>query len=146
MRCLGCCPLKLSCQRRRILPVTGCMGVTVQLLLCRVPCQRPVDHMCALQVPRSSKQVAEDNDYTLFSVTLFRRVVDTFKSTARTRGFQVGTLGRVLTATAAGQQEEVCWAMSVCPAQDQLSLLLQARCTHSQPIGGSMCLTCCTWS
>ena len=45
-----------------------------------------------MQVPRSSKQVAEDNDYTLFSVTLFRRVVDTFKSTARTRGFQVGTL------------------------------------------------------
>lgn len=42
-----------------------------------------------LQVPRSSKQVQEDNDYALFSVVLFRRVVDTFKSEARNRGFQV---------------------------------------------------------
>lgn len=40
-------------------------------------------------VPRSSKQVQEDNDYTLFSVTLFRRVVDAFKSEARQKGFQV---------------------------------------------------------
>eukprot|EP00891_Asterochloris_glomerata_P009355 jgi/Astpho2/9355/Aster-07293 len=47
------------------------------------------EKLCEFVVPRSSKQVAEDNDYTLFSVTLFRRVVDTFKSTARTRGFQV---------------------------------------------------------
>ena len=68
------------------------MAAAVQLLLCKGPCQLPVTRVCALQVPRSSKQVGEDNDYTLFSVTLFRRVVDTFKSTARTRGFQVGTL------------------------------------------------------
>lgn len=43
----------------------------------------------ALQVPRSSKVVAEDNDNALFTVTLFRRVADTFKTAARTRGFQV---------------------------------------------------------
>ena len=33
--------------------------------------------------------VAEDTDNALFTVTLFRRVADTFKTAARTRGFQV---------------------------------------------------------
>ena len=42
-----------------------------------------------LQVPRSSRVVAEDTDNALFTVTLFRRVADTFKTAARTRGFQV---------------------------------------------------------
>ena len=45
-----------------------------------------------LQDPRSSKVVAEDTDNALFTVTLFRRVADTFKTAARTRGFQVFTL------------------------------------------------------
>lgn len=45
--------------------------------------------LTSVQVPRSSKVVAEDNDNALFTVTLFRRVADTFKSAARTRGFQV---------------------------------------------------------
>lgn len=40
-------------------------------------------------VPRSSKEISEDTDYALFSVTLFRRVVDTFKTEARQKGFQV---------------------------------------------------------
>lgn len=40
-------------------------------------------------VPRSSHVVAEDSEYVLFSVVLFRRVADTFKGNARTRGFQV---------------------------------------------------------
>ncbi|KAK9815311.1 hypothetical protein WJX72_001409 [[Myrmecia] bisecta] len=40
-------------------------------------------------VPRSSKLVFEDNDYSLFTVVLFRRIADTFKSAARAKGFQV---------------------------------------------------------
>jgi len=40
-------------------------------------------------VPRSSKVIEEDSDYSLFSVTLFRRVEDNFKSAARPKGFQV---------------------------------------------------------
>ncbi|PRW57395.1 V-type proton ATPase subunit C [Chlorella sorokiniana] len=40
-------------------------------------------------VPRSSEVVAEDQDYLVFSVVLFRRVVDNFKTAARTKGFQV---------------------------------------------------------
>lgn len=39
-------------------------------------------------MPRSSRQVAEDPEYVLFSAVLFRRVADTFKANARTRGFQ----------------------------------------------------------
>ena len=53
--------------------------------LCRI--QKPMT-LC-LQVPRSSKQIQEDTDYTLFSVSLFRRIADTFKAEARQRGFQV---------------------------------------------------------
>ena len=40
-------------------------------------------------MPRSSKLVAEDGEYSLYSVVLFRRVADSFKANARTRGFQV---------------------------------------------------------
>lgn len=40
-------------------------------------------------VPRSSAPVAEDADYVLLRVVLFRRVVDDFKTAARLRGFQV---------------------------------------------------------
>jgi hypothetical protein len=40
------------------------------------------------QVPRSSKLVAEDSDYALFSTVLFRRVADEFKAAARQRGYQ----------------------------------------------------------
>ena len=42
-----------------------------------------------MQVPRSSKVVAEDNDYALVSVVLFRRVMDDFKAAARLKGYQV---------------------------------------------------------
>lgn len=41
------------------------------------------------QVPRSSKLIYEDNDYALYSVTLFKRVADSFKQAARSKGFQV---------------------------------------------------------
>lgn len=49
------------------------------------------DHF--LQVPRSCRRVAEDADYVLMSVVLFRRTVDDFKTAARVRGFQVGLCG-----------------------------------------------------
>jgi len=51
--------------------------------------QSSYEKFCEFVVPRSSKVVAEDNNNALFTVTLFRRVADTFKSAARTRGFQV---------------------------------------------------------
>lgn len=41
------------------------------------------------QVPRSSKKLHEDNEYALFTVTLFARVADNFKTSAREKGFQV---------------------------------------------------------
>lgn len=40
-------------------------------------------------VPRSSKKLHEDNEYALYSVTLFRRVADNFKTSAREKGFQI---------------------------------------------------------
>lgn len=40
-------------------------------------------------VPRSAAPVDEDAEYALYSLVLFRRVVDTFKSTARAKGFIV---------------------------------------------------------
>jgi V-type H+-transporting ATPase subunit C len=43
-----------------------------------------------MQVPRSSAVVAEDNDYALVTVVLFKRVVDDFKAAARSKGYQVG--------------------------------------------------------
>ena len=41
-------------------------------------------------VPRSSGVVAEDADYAAFTVVLFKRVVDNFKTAARAKGYQVG--------------------------------------------------------
>ncbi|KAK1282498.1 V-type proton ATPase subunit C [Acorus calamus] len=40
-------------------------------------------------VPRSSKKLHEDNEYALYTVTLFGRVADNFKTSARERGFQI---------------------------------------------------------
>lgn len=40
-------------------------------------------------VPRSSKKLFEDNEYALYTVTLFRRVADNFRTSARERGFQI---------------------------------------------------------
>ncbi|XP_002441755.1 V-type proton ATPase subunit C [Sorghum bicolor] len=40
-------------------------------------------------VPRSSKQLYEDNEYALYTVTLFAKVVDNFKVRAREKGFQI---------------------------------------------------------
>lgn len=40
-------------------------------------------------VPRSSKKLYEDNEYALYTVTLFNRVADNFKTSAREKGFQI---------------------------------------------------------
>ncbi|KAK2974004.1 hypothetical protein RJ640_026722 [Escallonia rubra] len=40
-------------------------------------------------VPRSSKKLHEDNEYALYTVTLFHRDADNFRSKARERGFQI---------------------------------------------------------
>lgn len=40
-------------------------------------------------VPRSSKRLFEDNEYALYTVTLFRRVADNFRTSAREKGFQI---------------------------------------------------------
>ncbi|GLC77785.1 hypothetical protein PLESTF_001066900 [Pleodorina starrii] len=45
--------------------------------------------MADFVVPRSSAVVAEDNDYALVSVVLFKRVFDDFKAAARSKGYQV---------------------------------------------------------
>ncbi|KAK1310513.1 V-type proton ATPase subunit C [Acorus calamus] len=42
-----------------------------------------------LKVPRSSKKLHEDNEYALYTVSLFGRVADNFKTSARERGFQL---------------------------------------------------------
>ncbi|CAK8542719.1 unnamed protein product [Lathyrus sativus] len=40
-------------------------------------------------VPRSSKKLHEDNEYALYTVTLFNRVADNFRTSAREKGFQI---------------------------------------------------------
>ncbi|XP_044466095.1 V-type proton ATPase subunit C [Mangifera indica] len=40
-------------------------------------------------VPRSSKLLYEDNEYALYTVTLFGRVADNFRTAAREKGFQI---------------------------------------------------------
>jgi len=40
-------------------------------------------------LPRSSKQVAEDNEFALFAVTLFKRVAEDFKHASREKRFTV---------------------------------------------------------
>ncbi|XP_022765640.1 uncharacterized protein LOC111310437 isoform X4 [Durio zibethinus] len=40
------------------------------------------------QVPRSSKELYEDNEYALYTVTLFGCVADNFRTSALERGFR----------------------------------------------------------
>lgn len=40
-------------------------------------------------VPRSSKKLFEDNEYALYTVALFRRVADNFRTSARDKGYQI---------------------------------------------------------
>ncbi|XP_044422236.1 V-type proton ATPase subunit C-like [Triticum aestivum] len=41
------------------------------------------------KVPRSSKKLYEDNEYALYTVTLFAKVVDNFKVHSHEKGFQI---------------------------------------------------------
>ncbi|XP_057459780.1 V-type proton ATPase subunit C-like [Actinidia eriantha] len=45
--------------------------------------------LTAYVVPRSSKKLYEDNEYALYTVTLFHRDADNFRTKARDRGFQI---------------------------------------------------------
>ncbi|ESW23727.1 hypothetical protein PHAVU_004G070900 [Phaseolus vulgaris] len=40
-------------------------------------------------VPRSANKLYEDNEYALYTVTLFSRVADNFRTSAREKGFQI---------------------------------------------------------
>ncbi|KAJ0964459.1 hypothetical protein J5N97_025597 [Dioscorea zingiberensis] len=40
-------------------------------------------------VPRSSKKLHEDNEYALYTVTLFKKIADHFRTSAREKGFQI---------------------------------------------------------
>jgi V-type H+-transporting ATPase subunit C len=53
---------------------------------------------CDMVVPRSAKVVAEDAEYLLQRVVLFRRVLDDFKLAGRTRGCQVCQLNELFFA------------------------------------------------
>jgi len=45
--------------------------------------------LCPMVVPRSSELIAQDDEYGLFNVTLFQKVVDDFKKACRERKYQV---------------------------------------------------------
>ncbi|XP_058737617.1 V-type proton ATPase subunit C [Vicia villosa] len=77
-------------------------------------------------VPRSSKKLHEDNEYALYTVTLFNRVADNFRTSAREKGFQIRDF-EYSPETHEGRKQELDKLM-----QDQESLrgsLLQWCCT-----------------
>ncbi|XP_045700322.1 V-type proton ATPase subunit C 2 isoform X2 [Phyllostomus hastatus] len=51
--------------------------------------QKTYESLSDMVVPRSTKLIAEDKDGGLFTVTLFRKVIDDFKSKARANKFMV---------------------------------------------------------
>ncbi|XP_077009304.1 V-type proton ATPase subunit C 2 isoform X4 [Tamandua tetradactyla] len=51
--------------------------------------QKTYESLSDMVVPRSTKLIAEDNDGGLFTVTLFRKVIDDFKTKARENKFTV---------------------------------------------------------
>lgn len=56
-------------------------------------------------VPRSSRMVLEEGEFQLYTVTLFKRTVDAFKTAARERGFQVRDVNHDTSALQTQQQE-----------------------------------------
>lgn len=60
-----------------------------------------------MKVPRSSKRLTEDNEYALFTVTLFRKVADNFKTAGRERGFLVSDFVCVDVATMGAETTNV---------------------------------------
>jgi V-type H+-transporting ATPase subunit C len=56
-------------------------------------------------VPRSSKKLFEDNEYALYTVTLFTRVADNFRISARDKGYQVRDFEHSVEAQETRKQE-----------------------------------------
>ncbi|KAG6741576.1 hypothetical protein POTOM_054840 [Populus tomentosa] len=56
-------------------------------------------------VPRSSKKLYEDNEYALYTVTLFHRVADNFRTSSRDKGFQIRDIEHSLEAQENRKQE-----------------------------------------
>jgi hypothetical protein len=89
----------------------------------------------AAQVPRSSRLVAEDQDYALFSCVVFKRVADDFKVSARQKGYQVGVWprgrggggGRARCCGEAGHQARVCMLRACCRPGPGSRVLAQPR-------------------
>ena len=50
-------------------------------------------------VPRSSVEVVSDPDYTLFTVTLFQRCIDEFKTNCAKKKFTIRDVGKMLAQT-----------------------------------------------
>ena len=57
-------------------------------------------------VPRSTKKLIEEGDYALYTVVVFRRVADEFRSEARAKGFQVRDYTHDPEATVTRETEE----------------------------------------
>ena len=47
------------------------------------------EHLCEYVVPRSSRKLFEDGDQVMVNVTMFQKVVDTFKIKCRDRKYLV---------------------------------------------------------
>jgi V-type H+-transporting ATPase subunit C len=60
----------------------------------------------AFIVPRSARLVAEDNEYAVFSVVVFKRVADDFKQAARQGGYQVREVDLAAQTTARPEEVE----------------------------------------
>ncbi|KAF9663506.1 hypothetical protein SADUNF_Sadunf17G0057600 [Salix dunnii] len=63
--------------------------VSFRMLQSVVPSLSLIHLASVFQVPRSSKKLYEDNEYALYTVTLFRRVADNFRTSSREKGFQI---------------------------------------------------------
>ena len=68
-----------------------CTHVVIFFVYCNLT-QSLINLAMFFQVPRSSKKLYEDNEYALYTVTLFGRVADNFRTAARERCFQVSIL------------------------------------------------------
>ena len=68
-----------------------CTRVVIFFVFCDLT-QSLINPAMFFQVLRSSKKLYEDNEYALYTVTLFGHVADNFRTAAGERGFQVSIL------------------------------------------------------
>ena len=68
-----------------------CTRVVIFFVFCDLT-QSLINPAMFFQVLRSSKKLYEGNEYALYTVTLFGRVADNFRTAAREKGFQVSML------------------------------------------------------